>query len=113
MQGVPSIAAQVIITVIPIVGIVMGSVVAFFYLLWQHKRTVLLIQAGRYERPAFDLLSFCLLTGMLLVFVGTTLTVLLALLDGLGYGLLGGAIPLAIGLSLLAFYGVRRGDRKR
>lgn len=113
MQGVPSIAAQILITVIPIVGIVMGSVVAFFYLLWQHKRTVLLIQSGKYERPAFDLLSFCLLAGMLLVFVGSTLTAFLAALEGFDYGLLGGAIPLAIGLSLLAFYGVRRGDRSR
>ncbi|HCM25143.1 MAG TPA: hypothetical protein DIC34_01110 [Treponema sp.] len=111
MERVPSVAAQIIITVIPIVGIVMGSTVAFFYLLWNHKRTVLLIQAGRWERPDFDLLSFCLLAGLLLTFVGLSLTVLLALLDGFGYGLLGGVLPLSIGLSLLAYYGAKRGDR--
>lgn len=113
MGQVPSIAAQILITVIPITGIVMGSVVAFFYLLWHHKRTVLLIKAGRYERPVFDILSFCLLAGFLLAFVGTSLTIFLVLLEGFGYGLLGGVIPLSIGLGLLAFYGVRRGDRSR
>jgi hypothetical protein len=113
MGQVPSIAAQIIITIIPIVGIVMGSVVAFFYLLWHHKRTVLLIQSGKYEKPSFDLLSFCLLAGMLLAFVGTALTAFLASLEGFGYGLLGGVLPLAIGLSLLAYYRVKRGDRAR
>ena len=31
-------AAQVIVTVIPIVGIAMGSTVIFFYLLWNHRQ---------------------------------------------------------------------------
>ncbi|MFA6504736.1 MAG: hypothetical protein WCT14_01490 [Treponemataceae bacterium] len=113
MGQVPSMAAQIIITIIPIVGIVMGSIVAFFYLLWHHKRTVLLIEAGKYERPAFDLLSFCLLAGMLLAFLGLSLTTFLGVLKGFDYGLLGGVIPLAIGLSLLAYYAVRRGERGR
>jgi hypothetical protein len=111
MDQVPSMAAQILLTVIPISGIVMGSVIAFFYLLWQHRRSVLLIKAGRYERPVFDLLSFCLLAGFLLAFVGASLTIFLALLEGFGYGLLGGVIPFAIGTSLLAYYWVRRGDR--
>ena len=36
-------AAQVIVAIIPIVGIVMASVVAFFYLLWGHREKVRLI----------------------------------------------------------------------
>lgn len=111
MGQVPSIAAQILITIIPITGIVMGSVLAFFYLLWHHKRTVLLIKAGRFDRPSFDLLSFCLLAGFLLAFVGASLTIFLSLLEGFGYGLLGGVIPLSIGLGLLAYYGVKRGAR--
>jgi hypothetical protein len=111
MDSVPSVAAQIIITVIPIVGIVMGSVVAFFHLLWHHRRTVLLIQSGRYERPNFDLLSFCLLAGVLLSSVGLSLTIFLWLLEGFGYAPLGGFIPLSVGIGLLVYYGVRRGDR--
>jgi hypothetical protein len=106
-----SSAAQVIIAIIPIVGIVMGSVLVFFYLLWNHKRRVLLIRAGQYHRPEFDLLSFSLLTGILLVSVGASLSVFLVLMKETGYGLLGGIIPLFIGIGLLIYYTIRRGKR--
>ncbi|QQO09424.1 hypothetical protein [Breznakiella homolactica] len=106
-----STAADVIIAVIPIVGIVMGSVVVFFYLLWNYKRNTLLIKAGQYKRPEFDLLSFSLLAGLLLVSVGLSLTVFLALFRGFDFGLLGGLIPLSLGIGLLAYYGMKRGDR--
>ncbi|GHV33741.1 hypothetical protein AGMMS4952_25920 [Spirochaetia bacterium] len=103
--------AEVIIAIIPIVGIVMGSVVVFFYLLWNHKRKMLLIKAGENTRTNFDLLSFSLLTGLLLVSVGITLTVFLALAKGASYGLLGGIIPLSLGAGLLIFYGIQRRDK--
>ena len=106
-------AAQVIITIIPIVGIVMGSIVIFFYLLWNHRRRVLLIKAGHYDRPAFNLLSFSLLAGLLLGTVGVTLTVFLAIVAGVNYGLLGGLIPLSIGAGLLTYYGIKRGDKTK
>jgi hypothetical protein len=105
-------AAQVIIAIIPIVGIVMGSVVVFFYLLWNHKRKTMLIQVGQYSRPHFDLLSFCLLTGLLLAALGVALTVIFAIALGAGLGLLGGIIPLAIGVGLLAYYVIKRGDAR-
>ena len=111
MEQVSSSAAQVIISVIPIVGIVMGSVVIFFYLLWNHKRRTLLIKAGQYQRPDFDLLSFSLLAGLLLGAVGLALTVFLAIAMGVNFGLLGGIIPLAVGVGLLVYYGIKRGDR--
>jgi hypothetical protein len=95
-----SSAAEVIIAIIPIVGIVMGSVVVFFYLLWNHKRKTLLIKAGQNPRTDFDLLSFSLLTGLLLVAVGISLTAFLAIAKGSGYGLLGGIIPLSLGAGL-------------
>ena len=111
MEQMSSAAAQVIVSIIPIVGIVMGSVVVFFYLLWNHKRRTLLIKAGHYNRPEFDLLSFSLLTGLLLSSVGLALTVFLAIALGVNFGLLGGIIPLAIGIGLLAYYGIKRSDR--
>jgi len=103
------VAAQVIIAVIPIVGIVMGAVVIFFYLLWIHRRRTLLIKAGQYKRPDFDLSTFSLLTGLLLGSVGITLTIFLVLMEANpGYGLLGGIIPLSMGVGLLAFYRIKR-----
>ena len=111
MEQLTSQAAQVIISIIPIVGIVMGSVVVFFYLLWNHKRRTLLIKAGQYQRPTFDLLTFSLLTGLLLGSVGLALTVFLAIALGVSFGLLGGIIPLAAGIGLLAYYRIRRNYR--
>jgi len=111
VEQTTSSAAQVIISIIPIVGIVMGSVVVFFYLLWNHKRKTLLIQAGQYQKPDFDLLSFSLLTGLLLGTVGLALTIFLAIALGINFGLLGGVIPLAVGIGLLVYYGIKRSDR--
>jgi len=101
-------AAQVIIAIIPIVGIVMGSVVIFFYLLWNHRRRTLLIKSGHYTRPDFNLLTFSLLSGLLLSTVGVALTVLLLITEKASYGLLGGIIPLSMGIGLLAFYVIKR-----
>jgi hypothetical protein len=106
-----SSAAQIIVAIIPIVGIVMSAVLVFFYLLWNHRRKMLLIKAGQYARPEFDLLSFSLLTGLLLSCIGLGLTVFLALVLGRNYGVLGGIIPLAIGVGLLLYYAIRRCDR--
>ena len=103
-----SAAAQIIIAIIPIVGIVMGSVVIFFYLLWNHRRRTLLIKAGQYTRPEFNFRSFSLLSGLLLMSVGAALTILLAIIEGASYGLLGGIIPLAMGAGLMAYYIIKR-----
>ncbi|MDR0472947.1 MAG: hypothetical protein LBH43_04690 [Treponema sp.] len=106
-----SAAAQVIVSLIPIVGLVMGSTVAFFYLLWNHRRRTMLIKAGHFNPPKFDLLSFSLLAGLLLSAVGLAMTVFLAIAIGVSMGLLGGIIPLAAGVGLLAYYGIKHGDK--
>jgi hypothetical protein len=111
MEQSSSAVARVIIAIIPIVGIIMGSVVVFFYLLWNHIRKTLLIKSGQYNKPDFDLLSFSLLAGLLLGSVGISLTLFLAIAQGLDYGLLGGIIPLSIGIGLLIYYRIKRSDK--
>ena len=113
MEPISSAAAQVIVALIPIVGITMGAVVVFFYLLWTHRRRILLIKAGQYSRPDFDLFSFSLLAGLLLTSVGLALTVFLVVTEAPSYGLLGGIIPLAMGVGLLAYHIIRRIDRTK
>jgi RsiW-degrading membrane proteinase PrsW (M82 family) len=109
---VRSNAAQIIIALIPIVGIVMGSVVVFFYLLWNHKRKMFLIKTEQWKESVFDLLTFSLLGGLLLGAVGLCLTVFLAIVGGRSYGLLGGIIPLSSGIALLAFFSIKRFDSR-
>lgn len=104
-------AAKVIIAVIPIVGIFMGSVVIFFYLLWNHRQKTLLIKAGQYKKQEFNFSSFSLLTGLLLTAVGIALTVLLAIIEKASYALLGGIIPLSMGLGLVAHYIIKRNEK--
>jgi hypothetical protein len=111
VEQISSAAAQVIIALIPLVGIVMGAAVVFFYLLWNHRRKVLLIGKGQDHRSAFDLHAYSLLAGLLLTSVGVALTVFLAIVAGPTYGLLGGIIPLAIGAGLLVFYGINRSHK--
>lgn len=99
-------AAQVIVSVIPIVGIVIGGTVIFFYLLWRHMQIKLLIKSGNYKPVRFDIKLFALLTGILLTGVGIVLTVLIGIIEGFTYPLLGGLVPLIIGICLVIFYKV-------
>jgi len=106
-------AAQVLIAIIPIVGIVMGAVVVFFWLLWRHREVVRQINAGSYSRPVFNLPVFSLLAGFLLTGIGSVLSLLFFFIEGVSYTLLGGLIPFAMGVSLLAYYYVTRNERKQ
>lgn len=99
----PSAAAQVIVSVIPIVGIVMGCLIIFFYLLWDHKYKMYLVEKGlRKDRP-FDFTAFCLLSGLILFTLGLCLVIVFMVIDGISYGVLGGLIPAAVGISMLLF----------
>lgn len=113
MNYVPSAAAQVIVTIIPIVGIVMGALVLFFYILLGFRTKRAMIEKGIYKRPEIDLDTFSLFLGLLLSGVGAALLVFFIIKSGLTYGLLSGLIPFSIGLSLVTFYVLRNGaDRK-
>ncbi len=96
-------AAQVIVAIIPIVGIVIGGIVIFFYLLWRNSQISLLIKTEKYEPLKFNLKLFSLLTGILLIGIGFTLSIVFTLLGGFSYQLLGGLIPLTVGICLIVF----------
>lgn len=103
----PSTAAQVLITIIPIVGIVAGSVVLFFFLYWNHKQRVLIIEKGAYRKSVFDYSTFSLFAGLVLTSIGACLVVFFVILEGFTYPVLSGLIPLSLGVSLLIFFGIK------
>lgn len=113
MDITPSGAAQVLLTIIPIVGIVMGSTVVFFFLLWRHKQHMKMIEKGMEPPNTFDLVAFSLVGGLVTAGIGFVLSVFFVLTDGATYSLLGGLIPLAVGLSLLVFYLLRNNESRR
>jgi len=103
----PSTAAQVIVTIIPIVGIVMGCLVVFFYLLWSYKLKIHMIDKGIYTSVPFDMDTFSLFLGLVLFILGLVLMGFFLVKDGFSYGVLSGLIPVSIGISLLIFFIVR------
>jgi hypothetical protein len=109
----PSTVAQVMITIIPIVGIVVGGVIIFFFLLWRHKQRMELIRNGNLPTDDFDLRSFSLLAGLIAGSVGFVLTIFILLKDGASYSLLGGLIPLSVGASLVAYSISRQNEPRR
>lgn len=115
MAQAPSAVAQIMITIIPIVGIVCGSAVIFFYLYYGHKAKILMIEKGVYQHPIekFDLDGFSLFLGILSLCVGMGMSIFFMFKEGLSYGLLGGLIPLFVGMGLIAFFIVRMKIRKR
>nr|WP_253807037.1 hypothetical protein [Treponema vincentii] len=111
--NIKMVAVQIIIAVIPIVGIVMGSVLVFFYFLWRHQQIMLQIKTNTYIRPVFNVRLFCLLLGIMLTVIGSVLFCLFYFIAGAGYILLGGLIPLALGISLTLFYTITQRSRNK
>ncbi len=104
MEHITSPAAQVILSLIPIVGICIAGVVIFFALLWAHHETKQRIKAGTHQCVRYNFKAAALLIGLLLTGVGFMLTVFFALFSGVSPSLLGGLIPFTIGICLLLFY---------
>ena len=69
---------------------------------------MLQIKTNTYIRPAVNIRLFCLLLGIMLTVIGCVLFGLFYFIAGIGYILLGGLIPLALGISLTLFYAITR-----
>lgn len=104
MEQITSPAAQVIISLVPIVGIFIGGTVIFFALLWIHHEKKQKINAGLSLQSNFNYKAAILLSGLLLTGIGFMLTVFFAIFGGISPALLGGLIPFTIGICLLLFY---------
>ena len=104
MEHITSPAAQVIISLIPIVGIFIGGTVIFFALLWIHHENKQKIQSGDKSKLNFNYKAATLLSGLLLTGIGGMLSVFFTVFTGLTPSLLGGLIPLTVGICLLLFY---------
>ncbi|MBR6215199.1 MAG: hypothetical protein IKQ84_02195 [Spirochaetaceae bacterium] len=96
-------AAQIIVALIPIAGIIIGGIVIFFYLLWHHRQIMFQLKNGTDTPQSLHLKNFAIITGLLLCSVGLVLSVLFCIIDGISYSLLGGLLPLALGVGLLIY----------
>ena len=113
MELVPSPAAQLMITVIPIVGIFVAGVLVFFFLFWNHRQRMAQIERGMKPELPIDIERFSLLVGLLSTAVGLVLTLVVFLAQEGAYGLLGGLIPFAAGVGFLLYYRIAASQRDR
>ena len=102
-------AAQVLLSLIPIIGIVVMGILLFFAFLWHHKENKLRMIQHTYKQPKINFEVFSLLAGLCLSGAGLVLTIIFLLMQGLSYSLLGGLIPLALGIMLIVFYKLNPG----
>ncbi len=107
MNQMLSPAAQVIIAIIPIVGICFAASIIFFALLWKHRENVMRIERNTFEPLHINLKSFSLFLGLVLIGVGFALSVMF-LFKPISWGLLGGLLPFAIGIMLLVYYKISK-----
>lgn len=106
-------AAQIIMSLFPIIGVIMATFLLFFYILWHHKQKILLIKTGMYKPSKMDFLNICLLSGILLLTLGSALVIFFISIKRRDYTLLLGLLPLSIGLSLLIYYKVSNKTKRK
>ena len=98
-------AADILLSLVPIIGIVFGTTLLFFYFYWQHQQKKELIKHDQYIPYSSDRWrTVSLLMGCLSGVIGVAISILFLLLDGLSYALFGGLIPFATGMGFLFFY---------
>jgi hypothetical protein len=104
-----STAPEIILSLVPLLGVVFGCVLLFFFILWQYRIRREMIRAGQHQ-PMFlsNIRMLSLLIGLLGVSAGLPMTILFVLIDGVTYALLGGLLPFFAGLGFLVFYVLTR-----
>lgn len=104
-----SSAPEILLSLVPLVGIVFGCVLLFFFLLWQYRIRRELIRSGQHT-PMFvaNIRMLSLLVGLLGIAVGLPMSLLFVAIEGVDYVLLGGLLPLFAGIGCIVFYALTR-----
>jgi len=98
-------ASEVILSIVPLVGIIFGTVAIFFFMYWRYRLRRELIRSGQFTPTSNKILrTWSLLMGCLSTFVGIPMVILFFIMEGASYSALGGLIPLCVGLGFLLFY---------
>src|SRR5262245_39839079 len=97
--------ADVILSIVPMVAVVFGSVLLFFLILYNYRIRREKIRQQIPTESALDHLRFIsLLTGCLSFSAGIPLTLFFILTNPGNPGILGGLIPLSAGIGLIIFF---------
>jgi hypothetical protein len=102
-----SIAAQVIIAIVPLAAIIFVSILGFFYMLWEYRKNRIIIENGGTPKE-YNINEKILLIGIVSLFVGMGLLFFFAIYSGFTSSLLGGIIPFFTGLGIITYFLVRK-----
>lgn len=100
--------AQIILSLVPLLGTILGLTLFFFFFLWQYKTKKELIRSGQYQSRERNYRELALLGGFICIGAGLPLTILFLAIEGVTYASLGGIIPLTIGVMLIIYYVLTR-----
>ncbi len=96
---------NIIIALIPVIGIIAGSIVIGNFVKSYFDYKKYLIENGWYKPADLNLLrQLLLLLGFVSMFTGIPLTLVFYLVNGISYSILGGLIPLFSGVGIIFFY---------
>lgn len=97
--------ADVILSIVPMVAVVFGSVLLFFLLLYNYRLRKEKIRQQIPTESALEHLRFIsLLAGCLSCSAGVPLTLFFVFTNPANPGILGGLVPLCAGIGLIVFF---------
>ncbi|HMB00699.1 MAG TPA: hypothetical protein VKS21_06895 [Spirochaetota bacterium] len=111
----PPAIVMVFGTLIPITGTILFFTAVIMFLRMQHKRKLLLLEKGMTEEKSKKRSHyfFFLLPGLLLAFTGIGVSIYLPARFGFyGWSVLGGVIPLCLGIAFIVFFKIYNNNLK-
>jgi|GEM_PF-2588252 len=106
-------AVQIMITIIPLLGIIVGGVVICMHLFLSHRQRMMMLEKNININISIDIELLSLFTGLLLICVGIALSIFFLIRSGIDYAMLSGIIPLAVGIALFSFYFIYSGRKHK
>ncbi len=100
---------EILLSILPLIGIVFGCTLLFFFMLWRYKQNKELIKNNKYQITSYqNLRTWCLLMGCLSSLIGFPMTILFLIMALGQFIVLGGLIPFFAGVGFLLFYFLTR-----
>ncbi len=107
-----SLVAQILLASLPLAALVLVGVLVFFWMLWDHKRRLMIIARGGTPPPRLRP-ERLMLTGFILLFVGGALILFFRATQGTGQPMLIGVVPAAAGAAIVVYQRLARGAATR
>ena len=102
--SLPSEASQIILSIVPIIGVLFGSLLFLSLFYFFQKQKMLLIEKGIYKPMNLNWNLIFIVTGFIIAFSGLVITIVFLINKAYGFELLAGGLPLGIGIAIILSY---------